>query len=61
MKHRRMTGAEFVTQLNADPAYVERARKCDAALERRAAELRVAERPLVEALNLAGLGWVRSV
>lgn len=62
MKTKRgMTAAELVAELNANPEFVERSRirqeKMDAIVE----AARVAERPLVQALNESGLGWVRSV
>ena len=56
-----ITAAELVAQLNADPEYVARWRKQQEQLNAVEEVMRFAERPLVQALNDAGLGWVRSV
>ena len=60
-RRKGITASELVAQLNANPEWLERRRqqqeKSDA-IERAA---RVAEGPLVQALNEAGLGWLRSV
>ncbi len=60
-KQRGMTAAEHVAELNADPEFLKRRRAEDERLAAMRHELQLAERPVVQALNDAGLGWVRSV
>lgn len=55
------TAEEFVRELNADPAYVERRRRLDEELRVANEQHSRAEAPLVRALNEAGYQWVRSV
>ncbi len=53
-KRTRKTAAELAAELANDPAYQERVRIRDEAIQQKAERLRIAERPLVEALQAAG-------
>lgn len=62
MKPRKgITASELVAQLNANPQFVERRRQQQEESDAIEQAARLAERPLVQALNEAGLGWLRSV
>ena len=60
-KKKGMLASELVAELNANPEYLERRRAQDEKLAAMEQALQLAERPLVQPLNDAGLGWVRSV
>jgi hypothetical protein len=51
---KKVTAAELMVRLNADPDYVARKREQDAAIQRQADEYRQAEAPLVQELRDAG-------
>ena len=54
MKKKRITAAELMAQLNADPDFVARRARREEELQKRVAEYRVAEAPLVADLRAAG-------
>src|SRR5262245_25354955 len=55
MKRRKITAAELMAQLNADPDFVARKKAQDEAIRSKAEEHARAEAPLVQVLNAVGV------